>query len=279
VASPNMPCEVILALPDWSDFLRSPVFETFSFLVGLIVGSFANVCIHRLPLGLSVVSPPSRCPHCESLVRPYDNVPLVSFLLLGGRCRECRTLIPLRYPAVEAANGFIYLALAVLFGPSLQTAVAMALSTALLVLSLIDLDHHILPDAITLPGIAAGLLASLLPGSPLGIVQAAAAALGGYLVMLGVAKGYELLRGVEGLGQGDWKMAAMLGAFLGWQKLLLTIFLASLLGTLVGLVLVAWKGGTLQKKLPLGTFLGGAAIVCLFAGDALVVWYRSFFRG
>jgi leader peptidase (prepilin peptidase) / N-methyltransferase len=274
-----MPCEVILALPDWSDFLRSPVFETFSFLVGLIVGSFANVCIHRLPLGLSVVSPPSRCPHCESLVRPYDNVPLVSFLLLGGRCRECRTLIPLRYPAVEAANGFIYLALAVLFGPSLQTAVAMALSTALLVLSLIDLDHHILPDAITLPGIAAGLLASLLPGSPLGIVQAAAAALGGYLVMLGVAKGYELLRGVEGLGQGDWKMAAMLGAFLGWQKLLLTIFLASLLGTLVGLVLVAWKGGTLQKKLPLGTFLGGAAIVCLFAGDALVVWYRSFFRG
>jgi leader peptidase (prepilin peptidase)/N-methyltransferase len=180
---------------------------------------------------------------------------------------------------VEAANGLLYLGLAVLFGPTLQTVVAMALSTALLVLALIDLDHHILPDAITLPGIAAGLLASLLPGSPVGIVQAATAALGGYLVMLVVAKSYEALRGVEGLGQGDWKMAAMLGAFLGWQKLLLTIFLASLLGTLVGLLLVLWKGGNFQTKLPLGTFLSGAAIVCVFAGDPLVAWYRSFFGG
>jgi leader peptidase (prepilin peptidase)/N-methyltransferase len=269
----------MLALPDWNELFRSPLFETLSLLVGLIVGSFANVCIYRIPAGKSVVSPPSRCPYCESLVRPYDNVPVLSFLLLGGRCRSCRTLISLRYPIVEATNGLLYLALAVLFGPRIQTVVAMALSTALLVLSLIDLDHHILPDVITLPGIAAGLLASFLPGTPLRPLEAAAAAIGGYLVMLVVAKGYEAVRGVEGLGQGDWKMAAMLGAFLGWQKLLLTVFLASLLGTLVGVVLIFWKGGTLQHKLPLGTFLGGAAIVSLVAGDPLVAWYRSFFDG
>ena len=112
-ALPQHACGVMLALPDWNELLRSPLFETFSLLVGLIVGSFANVCIHRIPLGESVVSPPSRCPYCGTLVRPYDNVPVLSFLMLGGRCRSCRTLISLRYPIVEATNGLLYLTLAV----------------------------------------------------------------------------------------------------------------------------------------------------------------------
>lgn len=269
----------MLVLPDFREVLRSPLFEIGALALGLIVGSFANVCIHRLPRGESVATPPSRCPHCDELIRPYDNVPVLSFFLLGGRCRPCRTLIPLRYPVVEAANGLLWLALALLGGPTLQTLVAMLLASALLVLSLIDLDHHLLPDAITLPGIALGLLASFLPGSRVSPVGAAAAAAGGYLGFLAVAKAYEKARGVEGLGQGDWKMTAMLGAFLGWQKMLLTIFLASLAGTLVGVALIALRRRDGKHPLPLGTFLGAAGIAVLFTGDPLLDWYRGLFRG
>jgi len=232
-----------------------------------------------LPRGQSVVTPPSRCPTCGELVRPWDNVPVLSFFLLGGRCRHCRTLIPLRYAVVEATNGFLWLALALLDGPSLQTLVAMLLATLLLVLSFIDLDHHLLPNAITLPGIALGLLASVLPGSPVSPLGAAAAAVGGYVAFLMVAKVYESLRGIEGLGQGDWKMTAMLGSFLGWQKMLLTVFLASLAGTLVGLALIALRGRDGKHALPLGTFLGAAGIAVLFVGDPLLDWYRGLFHG
>jgi leader peptidase (prepilin peptidase)/N-methyltransferase len=270
---------VILALPDLRELLSSPLFEPLSLALGLIVGSFANVCIHRLPLGQSVVHPPSRCPHCGESIRARDNVPVLSFLLLGGRCRACRTLIPLRYPLVEAANGLLWLGLAVLGGPTLQTFVSMLLATALLVLSLIDLDHHLLPNAITLPGVALGLLASFLPGSEVSPLGAAAAAGGGYLAFLSVAKIYEKTRGVEGLGQGDWKMTAMLGAFLGWQKMLLTVFLASVAGTLVGFAFIAFRGRDMRYALPLGTFLGAAGIAVLFAGDSLVAWYSAFFNG
>ncbi len=269
----------MLALPDYGELLRSPLFETVAFLVGLIVGSFANVCIHRLPRDESVVSPPSRCPSCGTLIRSFDNVPVLSYLLLRGRCRSCRAPISARYPAVEAANAFLYLALAVLWGPRLQTVVAMALVTALLVLSLIDLDHHLLPNAITLPGIAVGLLASFLPGSPVSPLGSAAAAAGGYLAFFAVAKAYEKARGIPGLGEGDWKMTAMLGAFLGWQKTLLTIFLASIAGTLVGFALIAFRGRDMKHALPLGTFLGVAGIAVLIAGDSLLDWYRGLFHG
>jgi leader peptidase (prepilin peptidase)/N-methyltransferase len=149
--------------PDWTLLLRSPAFETTALLLGLVVGSFANVCIHRLPRRESVVSPPSRCPSCGSLIRARDNVPLVSWLLLHGRCRACRAPISPRYPAVEAANGLLWLALAALRGPGAQTFVTMALVTALLVLSFIDFDHQLLPDVVTLPGIVAGLAASFRP--------------------------------------------------------------------------------------------------------------------
>jgi leader peptidase (prepilin peptidase)/N-methyltransferase len=186
--------------PDWTLLLRSPAFETTALLLGLIVGSFANVCIYRLPRRESVVAPPSRCPACGAPIRARDNVPVLSWLLLRGRCRACRAPNSGRYLAVEAANGLLWLALAALRGPRLQTFVAMALVTALLVLSLIDLDHQILPDAITLPGVAAGLAASLLPGSPVRPLAALLAAAGGWLVFAAVAKGYQRVRGVEGLG-------------------------------------------------------------------------------
>jgi len=265
--------------PDWSLLLRTPAFEVTAFLLGLVVGSFANVCIHRLPLGTSVVLPPSRCPACGTLIKAYDNLPVLGWLLLRGRCRACRAPISWRYPAVEAANGLLWLALAFWHGPAPRSFVEMALVSALLVLSLIDLDHQILPDVITLPGLAIGLAASFLPGSPVTPLVALLASAGGWLAFASVAKAYEKTRGVEGLGQGDWKLAAMLGAFLGWQKLLLTVLVASLAGTVVGLLAIALRGRDMRYALPLGSFLGAAGVLAVFLGDALLAWYRGLFGG
>jgi leader peptidase (prepilin peptidase)/N-methyltransferase len=269
----------MLSLLDGTLLLRTPAFEVTAFLVGLVTGSFGNVCIHRLPRGRSIVSPPSRCPSCGALIRPWDNVPVLSWLWLRGQCRTCRARISLRYPAVEMANGLLWLGLAVTRGPSLQTLVAMVLVSALLVLSLIDLEHQLLPNAITLPGITLGLAASFLPGSTVGPLNAAAAAAGGWLAFGAVARAYEKTRGVEGLGQGDWKMAAMLGAFLGGQRMLLTVLLASVGGTIVGLGLIGLRGRNVRHALPFGTFLGVAGIVVVFFGDSILNWYRGLYDG
>ncbi len=265
--------------PDWSLLLRTPAFEITACLLGLVVGSFANVCVHRLPRGESIVSPPSRCPACGARIEARDNLPVFGWLLLRGRCRACRAPISWRYPAVEAANGLLWLALAALHGPRPRTFVEMGLVSALMVLSLIDLDHQILPDVITLPGVVLGIAASFLPGSPLPPLQAVVAALAGWLAFAAVAKAYEKTRGVEGLGQGDWKLAALLGAFLGWQKMLLTVLLASMAGTVVGLLAIALRGRDLRYALPLGTFLGAAGTLVVFVGDFVLGWYRGLFGG
>jgi len=246
--------------------------------LGLVVGSFANVCIHRIPLHRSVVRPRSRCPRCDAPIRAWENVPVLSYLALGGRCRACRDPISPRYPLVEAANGAMYFALAWTMGPTPRAVVHMVFVTALLVLSLIDYDHQLLPNVITLPGIAVGLAASLLPGPPTPM-DAALAAAAGYLALLAVAQAYQRTRGIEGLGQGDWKMTAMLGAFLGWQKLLLTVFAATLGGTLVGLALMAFGGRTSRHPLPLGTFLGFSGIAVVFVGQPVLDWYRGLLHG
>ena len=258
--------------------LDTPLWPVAALALGLIVGSFANVCIHRLPLRQSVVSPRSRCPHCGAAIAAGDNLPLLSYALLRGLCRFCRGPISIRYPLVEAANGLLYLALALQLGPTLRTLILMAFVTALLVLSLIDLDHRLLPNVITLPGIAVGVGASLLPGPPTPLSSLAGAA-GGYLAFWAVAEAYRRARGVEGLGQGDWKMTAMLGAFLGWDQMLLAVFLASILGTVVGLALIAFRGGNGKYALPLGTFLGLAGILVTFVGDPVTTWYRGLLHG
>ncbi len=283
--------------PDPSLLLRTPAFETMAFLLGLIVGSFANVCVYRLPRGGeagpglvgwlrgflqeagSITYPPSRCPSCGGLIRPWDNVPLLSWLLLRGRCRRCRAPIPLRYPAVEAANGLLWLALAVLRGPRPRTLAEMVLVSALLILLLVDLEHHLLPDVVTLTGALLGLVSSFLPGSDPAPLAALAAALGGYLAFAGVAWAWKKLRGIEALGQGDWKMAAMLGAFLGWERLLLTVLLASAAGSLVGLAQIARRRGGWQSRLPLGSFLGASGILVVFFARPMLAWYRSLFGG
>jgi leader peptidase (prepilin peptidase) / N-methyltransferase len=257
--------------------LDPPVFAWVALVFGLVVGSFANVCIHRLPLRLSVVTPRSRCPLCGHEITALENLPVLSWLALRGRCRGCRAPISPRYPLVEALNGAGWAALAAWFGPSPHTVVLMAFFTALLVLALIDLDHHILPDVITLPGIGVGMLASLLPGAPTPLDSVLSAA-AGYLGFWAVATLYRRTRGVEGLGQGDWKMVAMLGAFLGWQPMLLTVFFAALSGTVVGVALMLVKGRSGRYALPLGTFLAAGGMATLFVGGPLLAWYRSLLR-
>jgi len=266
----------------WSELARWPALAPEAWpwtalVLGLVVGSFANVVVYRLPLRRSLSRPGSACPACGTPIRPWDNVPVVSWLLLRGRCRKCRAGISVRYPLVEATNGALYYALARQVPPGLQAALAMVFVTALLVLSLIDLDWQILPDAITLPGTAIALVASFLPGPPSPLESALSAA-GGYLAFAAVAAAAKAYYGQEALGQGDWKMAALLGAFLGWRALLVTVFLACLGGALVGLLLIALGRGSRSTRIPLGTFLGLAGILALFSAGALVDWYRHFFN-
>ena len=266
--------------PDWSLLLRTPAFEITALLLGLVVGSFANVCIHRLPLGQSVVSPPSRCPACGTLIKAYDNLPVLGWLLLRGRCRACRAPISWRYPAVEAANGLLWLALAYWHGPAPRT---LRRDGARERAPGPEPDRPRPPDPARRDH-AAGHRRRPRRELPARLARDAArgarcAAAGGWLAFAAVAKTYEKTRGVEGLGQGDWKLAALLGAFLGWQKMLLTVLLASVAGTVVGLLAIALRGRDMRYALPLGTFLGAAGVLVVFVGDALLAWYRGLFGG
>lgn len=209
-------------------------------LFGLVVGSFANVVIHRLPLEQSVVFPPSRCPRCGAAIRPWQNIPVLSWLYLRGRCASCREPISARYPMVEALHGLGFALIVAKFGPFPFTLLLLAFFSAMVILALIDWDHQILPDVITLPGIAVGLAGTFLPGALIGWRESALAAVFGYVAFFLVAEGYARLRGIEGLGQGDWKLAAMMGTFLGGQRLMLTVFLASVSGMIFGLI-QAWR--------------------------------------
>lgn len=242
---------------------------------GLIVGSFLNVCIHRLPRNESLVWPGSHCPSCGKPIRWFDNVPVLSYALLAGRCRQCRTRIPLKYPLVELATLGLFLAHYWALGWQPLLAVRLLFSAALVVLFVIDLEHQILPNRITLPGVAAGLLASVFfePGwrdSLLGIL------LGGGL-LLAIAEAYFRVRREEGLGLGDVKMLAMVGAFLGWPQVLVTLVLSSVAGSLVGIALVVAGRGTMKYALPYGTFLALGAAASSLMGDTIVAWYVSFY--
>jgi leader peptidase (prepilin peptidase) / N-methyltransferase len=273
------------------DLLRPPFWEWTAAAFGLIVGSFANVCIHRIPRDEPIGSPPSRCPGCGSPIRPWDNIPVVSFILLRGRCRTCGTRISARYPLVEAGNALAYWGAAVAYGPSLAAAIAMALVTALLVLSLIDLDHQILPDVITRPAIVVGIAASFAihragldnGAREAGLIggtfwwEAPAAAAAGYAAFALIAWAGRKYYGQEALGRGDWKLAAMLGAFLGFKGLLLTVFIGSLLGAVIGGSMVLLRKTNWRSKIPFGTFLGFAGLVVVLVGRPIWMWYAGFY--
>lgn len=212
------------------------VLAAIALLFGLVVGSFANVVIHRLPLGQSIVFPPSRCPGCLTAIRPWQNVPVLSWCLLRGRCASCREPISARYPAVEALHGIGFALVILRFGARPFSLLLLAFFFALVVLAFIDWDHQILPDVITLPFVLIGVLGAFIPHALVSFREASLGAAFGYVLFFLVAEGYARLRGMEGLGQGDWKLAAMMGAFFGVQRLLLTVFLGSLSGLAYGLV-------------------------------------------
>jgi leader peptidase (prepilin peptidase) / N-methyltransferase len=246
-------------------------------VLGLCVGSFLNVCIHRLPRHQSLVRPASRCPSCKRPLRWIDNIPVVSWLWLGGKCARCRAPISIRYPIVELITAALFVLVVIVTPPGLLLASRLILTSALIVLFAIDLEHQILPNVITLPGIVVGFFFSFAtaPGwrdSLIGIL------VGGGL-LYGVAGAYYLVRREEGLGMGDVKMLAMLGAFLGWRAVLLTIVLSSFAGALIGVGLMLTSRGGLRHALPFGTFLAMGAMVAMLQGDQIIGWYLGFFEG
>jgi leader peptidase (prepilin peptidase) / N-methyltransferase len=244
---------------------------------GLVLGSFLNVVIHRLPREMSLLRPRSHCPGCGTLVRWYDNVPVLSYFALRGRCRGCRTPISPRYPLVELACGALLASCVARFGVSVVGAEAIVLVLLLLPLAFIDLEHHLLPDVLTLPGIACGLAFSAVGGLAPLRDAAIGAVIGGALPYLVIVV-YRLIRGVEGMGLGDVKLLAMAGAFLGWQGVLLTLGLGSCLGAVVGVILIATGKGGRDTELPFGVFLALAAIVTLFFASEVMStlgWVRA----
>lgn len=241
------------------------------FLLGLCIGSFLNVCIHRMPRGESVNFPGSHCPSCGKAIRWHDNIPVVSYLLLGGKCRACRAPFSSRYMWVEILTGVIFAAHGLFFDPGVLLAVRLVFAAILIALFFIDLEHQLLPDALTFPGIAVGLIASLFvqPGwqaSGLG------AALGAGILLL-IRWVWKRATGVDGMGLGDVKMLAMIGAVLGWQAVWLVLFFASLAGAITGVAIASAGRGSMKSKLPFGTFLAVAALFASLWGDRLIAWY------
>lgn len=258
-------------------FWSSPFLLIVVFLFGLVVGSFINVLIHRLPRGESVVFPGSHCPACGAPIRAYDNVPVLSWLLLRGRCRACRAPIAIRYPAIELANAVLWLAVYLRAPGWADFATGAFLCSACLALLVIDAEFRILPDRITLTGIAIGIALSFFSHvrTPLSAIGGAALGAGGLFLLAFL---WEKLRGVEAMGMGDVKMLGMVGALLGVPGVVLTVLLASVAGSLVGLLLVLARRGSLQTALPFGVFLALGAIAAFFWGPAIVEFYRSGLR-
>ena len=272
-------------------------FHLAAFVVGLTIGSFLNVCIHRLPKGESIVHPRSRCPHCGQMIAAYDNVPVLSYLLLRGRCRHCRSRISPFYLLIELLTGLTFLLVYHLWGISPPAVKAVLLASALIVLIFTDLRERLLPDRITFPGIAAGFLFALwlpledgtaalllrllggtnLPAVLLSIADALLGALLGAGLLFALGEIWYRLRRVEAMGLGDVKMMGMVGLFLGIKLTVLTLLLGSLLGSLLGGLFLLLAGKDTRYELPFGTFLGVAALIALFWGPQLVASYLSLF--
>lgn len=238
------------------------------FIFGAVVGSFLDVCIYRIPRDESIIFPRSRCPECKGKIAFYDNIPILSYILLRGMCRICGSKISLRYPIVELLNGLFYPLLFFHLGWGIPFIAYSAFLSSLIVVTFIDLEHQIIPDSITIPGILIGLLLSFL--LPVGIKNSLSG------VMLGGGLFYTVaLISRGGMGGGDIKLIAMIGAFLGWKEVLLTIFIASLTGSLVGIFLMVFRGKGRRHKIPFGPSLALGSVLSLFRGDDLIEWYLS----
>lgn len=248
----------------------------FAGALGLSIGSFLNVCIYRLPRRESLTWPASHCTACHRPLSWYENLPVASWIALRGRCRTCGERISVMYPAVEIIAGAIFVAGAVIYGWTPLLAARLLFACAMIVLFVIDLQHQILPNVITVPGIVIGFILSFVlpPGwlaSLIGLIA------GGGILFL-IAETYYRLRGIEGLGMGDVKMLAMIGAFLGWKLMLLTLVLASFAGSFVGVGVIAFGRGGMKAALPFGTFLAVGALVAAVAGEPILAWYLAFYQ-
>lgn len=268
------------------------------FIVGLLIGSFLNVCIARLPRGVSIVKPPSHCPRCRESIRFYDNIPILSFLILRGKCRRCGEPISWRYPLVELTNALLYVWIAREFWFGGEAILLMAFCSALIVITFIDFDHQIIPDSITLPGILIGVsiapfylftlneplpfnLGHLVPHAWPHLISFLNSVIGmlcGAVPLLTIGWLWEKLRHVEAMGGGDVKLMGMVGAFLGWKGALLTIMLGALTGSIVGLGLIMLKRHHMDKVIPFGPFLALGAVTTAFYGTDIIVWYLNLVR-
>lgn len=244
------------------------------FIMGSVLGSFFNVLIYRVPRGLSIVRPASSCPACGTRIHPRDNVPVLGYVVLGGRCRSCGERISPRYLVVELLAGIVPALLYARYGLGLEFSVYVALSYVLLIVSFVDLDHKIIPDKITLPGLAIGLVAAPLLGLTTFASSLIGAAVGGGALYLVAILGALAFR-KESMGGGDIKLAAMLGAFLGWQAVVILLFLAFLVGAVAGIVTVSSKDGRWDSAIPFGPFIALGSLVTILWGDSLITWYLS----
>ncbi len=247
------------------------------FALGSVIGSFLNVCIYRIPAGESIVKPRSRCPHCLTTIKWYHNIPIASWLFLRGRCAYCGSTVSVRYPLVEALNGLLFALIFYRFAFHPVTPVFWLLSAALVTITFIDLDHQIIPDVISLPGIPIGFLCSFAIPWVTWQESLVGIAFGGGSLLV-IALGYEFLTKKEGMGLGDVKLLAMLGAFLGWTAIFPIIFIGSMMGTLVGVPLMLLKKADGKLAVPFGPFLSAAALIHVFFVaffDPLMRWYGS----
>ncbi len=244
----------------------------YSALFGLALGSFLNVCIYRIPLKKSIVFPPSSCPVCGERIKFYDNIPLISYIFLLGKCRHCKTSLAWHYPLVEAITGLLSVALFIRYGLSYQYFLSLLFTSSLVMISFIDLHHQIIPNVLSLSGIILGFAASFVleniswSDSLIGIVAG-----GGSLYL--VAFAYEYITGKEGMGMGDIKLLAMIGAWMGWNLLHLVILMSSLAGIIVGVPFLIFAGKGLRARIPFGPFLALGALLCFFFGYEILNWY------
>ena len=251
----------------------------FAFIFGLTVGSFLNVCIYRIPRKKSIVTPPSSCTACGSMIKFYDNIPMLSYLILRGRCRQCGVHFSIIYPTVELATGLISMALLTrynLFNHSLpQYFIFFSFISALICISFIDLEHMIIPDVISLPGIIVGFLISFVSSNITWVDSLLGIVIGGGVLYL-VALFFEVVRKKEGMGGGDIKLLAMIGAWLGWKTLPFVILSSCLAGTVIGSIALLLSRKGLRAKIPFGPFLALGAILYIFFGKELIEWYINF---
>ena len=266
-----------------------------AFLFGLVIGSFLNVCILRIPADKSIVLPASSCPKCGKAIATYDNIPVLSWLFLGGKCRHCKVKISAIYPAVEFLTGLLFLGCYLVFGLTAEALKWAVFAALLVVLTITDLRERILPDRVNFFGLGAGLLFSFFtkpldgtalwlanrwfefppPQMALSFADAALGALAGSGLLWIVAEGYFRLRGREGMGLGDVKMMAAVGAFLGLKRTMMTVLAGSLLGSVIGISLIAISKKGRDYELPFGTFLGAGALLVVFFGTPALRWYES----